>query len=573
MRINLRQLIPSQLSDIYFLLGFHIILFIFLLVFMQSLLYAFQASVVWWIFPLILSLVTLSLWHLYNAKISQKTAGVGVLLLCIISAIGISGYILDNSYDGNAYHKAAIGSLAHGWNPVWDTIETFNNQPTTSPRLAETHSLWTNHYPKAQWIYSAILYKMTGNIESGKSLLILLMTAAFFILYSYLKLRLNRLLAGIVSLIAVCNPVAIAQIFSYYNDGILGSLLIVFTIALVMVIDKSRNKPGGLHLYITLLLVMVCALLINIKFTGLVYAAIYAFVFMAFIVWRRNDYKDLRLIRRLLFIGCASLLIGIFVIGLSTYPKNFIKNQHPLYPLYGSGAVDIITFLEPPGFSEKNRADKLYISLSGTSSNNKNPENQAMKVPFSVTKEEVDSFGAPDVHIGGFGVFFGGIIYLSLLLCIIYLKKGYRHLRERGISLETSLLLVPLVATITTVALLSDSWWARYVPQLYWLPILLLVILAIKRKYLAVVILSVIMVCNLAVIAYAQIKTNYEATSLHHQQIDSLISRCNKYPKINPGAFSGNAYNLYDACNRVSVIKTPPAGKKPYSVYNTTVYY
>ncbi len=569
---KLQQIAPKRLKDIHLLTGFHIILFIFLLVFIQSLLYALHIAIAWWLFPVTLSLVTLSLWCLYDAKLGKKLIGAGLFLLFIISAIGLSGYVLDNSYDGNAYHKAAIGSLAHGWNPVWSSLDTFNNQTTTSPKLTETHALWTDHYPKAQWIYSAVVYKATGTIESGKSLLLLLMAATFLILYSYLKKRLTWLLAGVISLLAVGNPVAIAQVFSYYNDGILVTLLLLFVTGLVMTIDKSR-KLSQTYIYIDILLIMSCALLVNIKFTGAAYAAIYALIFAVFILWKRNDYKGLRAIKRLAMAGCAAIIIGIFIIGLSTYPKNFIKNHHPLYPLYGSGSVDIISFLEPPGFSDKSRIEKLSISLFSPSSSGTNPQDQAPKLPFSVSKEEVDSLRVADTHLGGFGVFFGGIVLLSALLCIIYVKDGYRLLRNGAFSAEAALLLIPLIATVATVALLSESWWARYVPQLYWLPVLLVILLAIKKKKIVATSLAIIMLSNFAIIAYAQVTTNYQATSLHRQQINFLKSRCYKSPEVITGAFSGNAYNLYDACYNISLAKSPPEGKKSKTVYDTKIYY
>ena len=59
------------------------------------------------------------------------------------------------SYDGQAYHLAAVYSLMDGWNPIL--------QP-----YVDGHAYMLRNYPKIYWLWEAAAAKLLGQVETGK---------------------------------------------------------------------------------------------------------------------------------------------------------------------------------------------------------------------------------------------------------------------------------------------------------------------------------------------------------------------------------------------------------------------
>ena len=83
------------------------------------------------IISLILSIIITLFLSKRENLLSEKNKLYGIIatilpILIIFSSFYFNGKVIDTSYDGNAYQKAAIGLLKNGWNPVYETSEEFD---------------------------------------------------------------------------------------------------------------------------------------------------------------------------------------------------------------------------------------------------------------------------------------------------------------------------------------------------------------------------------------------------------------------------------------------------------------
>ena len=125
-------------------------------------------------------------------------------------ARSLQGGSWDNAHDSLTYHGPAAMALADGVNPLRGSLGHF---------LAD-------HYPKAAWIFSGGMYRLTGNIEYGKSITVLLALACFGVAGTVF-LSVPRLRAGYAYLLAALvtlNPVTVVQLDTHYVDGLFSSL-------------------------------------------------------------------------------------------------------------------------------------------------------------------------------------------------------------------------------------------------------------------------------------------------------------------------------------------------------------
>ena len=337
---------------------------------------------------------------------------------------------------GQAYHQQAIIQLAQGWNPLHDPP-----LPTTV-----SHALFVNCYPKAAWLMEAVSYKLTGSIESGKALGVLLLLCAILIgNATFQRIGLTRWQAmGMATLLAL-NPVALAQSSSFYVDGILGSTLLIGGYLCVLWLLQPRTR-------LLVLLAGTGLLLINLKFTG---ALFFGATTPLFVLLARRLHP--RQFRYTLYTCAGTLLLGVFVVGANPYLSNLSRHGHPLFPLRGHHAID----LSPQGpareFQQHNRFSQLAISLFAEASNSPGATPQ-LKLPLSIRPRELSALAAPDTRIAGFGPLFGPSLLIAFGL--LALAGFYHHPRFRAVLLLTAI-------ALGSSLVLPTPYWARYVPQLY----------------------------------------------------------------------------------------------------------
>ena len=300
------------------------------------------------------------------------------------------------------------------------------------------------------------------------------------------------------------------------------------------------------------MLFLTICILINIKFTGLAYAGIIMIIYYVFILlskrYKRRDLKSMTIL------GITSIIIGLLFLGSSTYIKNYINNGNPLYPLFGENKVDIMTTNQPKSFANLNRIEKfIYANFSEsrniTAFQNEEP---TLKIPLTFNNDELLSLTIPDLRIGGFGVLFGGV----LLLSIIVITVGMYFLYYKDKEMFKKIFIV-LGTILFVILLLDESWWARYLPQVYLIPVISLLILYIfkYRKINKVIMCFIVIVLIINTGIIFKYNTIENIKKFNEIKNDLNILKTEEKLKVFTTDFNGAVYNIYDINNNICVLK------------------
>lgn len=540
------------------------------------------------------SIVTFIEYIIISKKNKRKNIIIIISFLLSILIVFTSTFIISKTYDltcdGNYYHKVAVGLIKEGWNPAKQSSYDFSKEKNAD--ISDKNvSLWIDHYPKATWNFAASIYSITNNIESGKVITILFIISLTFILYGYLSKRyLNCFQSIIVSVLITLNPIILSQIFSYYLDGVLGLTVYLIILFLVMLTDKKYSEIPDLGKWIGLAYSIIFC--INVKFTGLLFSGIFCICF--YIFWLIKLRKEKDFIKNFIKLTCIFAGIVVFAVGIvgySSYVKNTIDYKNPLYPLFGKNKVDIITTMQPASFENKLGISKLFESLFSKSENvtYNSGNSPKFKLPFEVSDNEVNNCSIPDLRIGGYGILFSGIFIISIftiILSLIVLNKQKQ--KDNCKKIDLNILIVIIIGIIITTLMMTESWWARYAPQLYLLPIVALIYLfrilnfksveksnVFKKfiEYSLSIILIVTMTLNLLPFIKWRIKDfkisrNIERSmySLEHNLNGNTV---NIY--IEPNSYKGVLFNLND--KKINYKVDNKIDGKFKSLYNTWIKY
>ncbi|MCR5261320.1 MAG: hypothetical protein K6C94_05725 [Candidatus Gastranaerophilales bacterium] len=409
---------------------------------------------------LVLSVVGIFLLNRDKTPIfSVVLTGVYLLILFLSAQIAVNFY--DNSWDGRDYHQLAVLFLQNGWNPFYtDIISTY--QTLYHNPLLDNTLLWIQKYVKFQEIVAANVFTVTGKIESGKFInylsLSLLFLYSLYVFENPVFAKLSYKVKITLSLLTVLNPVLLAQLFTFYNDGLSYCYLILLLLTILNAeLNDNFSKSDLFFLF------AFAVILANIKFGGLLYLI---FFFGAYFVYLFVKKQKERL-RVLLKLTC---LIGLVVVlsGYNPYITNIKQGYNPFHPVLGADKKDFLSPSIPRQFVGKSMPYKFFYATFSESENIKSfSANQPkLKIPFSVCYvKEFPAFFEPDVRVGGFGVFWSGILILTLyLLCVLRFKDT----KEKGVFKF-------LIASIFLSILINpENWWARYVPHFWFLPVVII---------------------------------------------------------------------------------------------------
>ena len=376
---------------------------------------------------------------------ARLTLVITLLLSLLVGGCTLISLLLyDLSPDGQAYHQEGVYQLAHGWNPFLD--------PYLKPL---SNHIELNHFPKGPWILAATMYRLTGHIEAGKFTNLILVCAAFLLALAVLSRfrdKPNFWPLTMAALVAA-NPVALCQLSTFYVDGQMASLL-----ACLVALCFLARADGNSWVYLVLFESAVLA--IEVKFTGPVYVAMLFAGFIALLVWKKRPS------RKPLAVALLALGLGTFAFGMHPYTFNTVNYGHPFYPFFGrSGATDMgVSEQAPLDFQNSNRVRNLVISIFSRS--RVLPDPSSPKLPWQIDWDECADFAYPDVRTGGFGPLFAAALVASLTL----LGLG---LIERRRACRTCAGIIGIL--IGSVLPVSACWWARYVPQLWLIPLVAMI--------------------------------------------------------------------------------------------------
>ncbi|MEM1312369.1 MAG: hypothetical protein AAGF07_02810 [Patescibacteria group bacterium] len=441
--------------------------------------------------------------YVFYKFIPQKALSVvlGILSLVLISAVAfgsllVSDRIYDTSFDGQSYQMEAIIQLNEGYIPP-------HERPSGVPNV---NQIWVNAYPKSAWINSTTVFKLTGNIESGKLFNLLLQFASLMLVFGALLSinKLNIFWGGLVSILAVANPVSLYQYYNYYLDGQTYSLILGMLALTLYIFNKLSDTSLKQKAILFVLFTFAGIYLFNIKLASFVFGVIMLLSICLFTAF----YKTKLLLP---FLGSLMtiFLLGFLIFGYNPYITNNRYNKSPLFPIFGEPSYNFDKDNVPGNYLGKNNVEML-IRAGFVKTAPMGRRNEAeLKVPFTTDDKELKNLTVSNVKKGGFGIYWSGVLVVtlaSLVLLVSYYLIKNRKLKDEDasnflkIKPEAFTFLIYCYAICTILAsavIVSASVYARYVPQLWLVPTLVvLYFLTLKNhitKILAVIITGIML--------------------------------------------------------------------------------
>lgn len=382
-------------------------------------------------------------------KKSVKVRSYIASLFIFVFSCVVCGFLYDFSWDGPAYHQLAQIIFRGGWNPYWspEQIGVYQND------------IWVNAYPKSFWIFAACLYEVANNILVGKVYNILLIISSVILTYQvlYLNLLKSKGESIVFSLLIVLSPIVTNQVLTYYIDGALYMLMILFLdLTFLYVKGQESSTTGLIVVSIFGTIVLAC----NTKFTGPLYMVILCLMELGRVAAKKNIVALKKLFCLYLFSG----LFGVLFIGYNPYITNILRHGTVGWPIMGEKHMDIVTTQVNPDFAAKNRFLKFIIA--NNSKSEASMRYPTLKFPGVIYPSEINSLEmSPDIRIGGFGAWYNVILIIDLI-CLIFL------IAKRRVSVDQAIFIVGVSCSIFSN---PECWWARYVPQTYLLSIMILI--------------------------------------------------------------------------------------------------
>ena len=372
----------------------------------------------------------------------------GAVMAVLLLSVLTSGLIIDTSIDGQSYHFHAVESLVSGWNPFYEEVPSLPHTPDMQP------AIWVSHYPMGSWLVNAIEHAAGLPLENSKGVNLVLLAGSGFLAIGVLSRVGYGILASLlIGSIAAANPVTLVQLFTRMNDGLMASLIVSLVMLAVLAIHMKDRK-------VLLYTIPLMILTLNLKFSAVpIMVALCAYVCIA--AWIVNGRDDaLKTASYLVAAGVA----GICIIGFSPYASNILNYGHPFYPLMGAEDTRDIMQGNTPEFLEgMNHLEAFLFSLFAETHSGFE-QLPSLKLPFMVSPSEIRTSGGPDVRIAGFGPLFSAGVFLAT-------PAG---LAAAWIFRRRKLVTVPLIvaaALFFLAAIFPESWWARYVPYLWLVPL------------------------------------------------------------------------------------------------------
>jgi len=380
-------------------------------------------------------LLTLGVWAGFFLRLRSFYCGISkedIVVVCVLltgSFLFLASFY-DTSWDGTSYHLPASLAIYAGWNPIYGKSVV---------SLANLHA-------NGIWTIRAALYALFATVEGAKVFNVALLLAALFSLCAAFTALLGRPLRalelGLVYAL-VSNPVATAQIPTFYVDGNVFSLGVVTITATLLIASSHRRIALGL-------LAAATVLLLGAKITAAVFALVLPAA-AALSIWRRVSSWRIPAVVML-----SAYALGTVVIGFRPYITNPLEYGHlvELGPGSNVGRPDRLAHTPPP-----------VMLLASVFSRTDDYAVVRLKWPFLVSRIEMRPVGSPGPRVGGFGPFF------ALELCLSLAAAGVAFL-SRGSGFEPVtrpfFVLAGLLALICAV--FPEPWAARYVPFFWMVP-------------------------------------------------------------------------------------------------------
>jgi hypothetical protein len=234
------------------------------------------------------------------------------------------------------------------------------------------------------------------------------------------------------------------------------------------------------------------------------------------------------LVGRYIAAQAAALALGVVVFGFNPYVTNTVHRGHPLYPVLGTAAYPshadlgedgIEKWETPANMKGRNRVVRLGYALFGRPGAQPfHPgENAEIMIPFDVGWKDFGMYYFHDVRISGFGPLFSGAFLMSLVML------GAAAARPGPVRLAVLI----TAGTIVLSLLVSEhTWWARYGPQLWWIPVLAVIAgllnVGPRAAGWSTWALATLLVVNTVPVAFVHFRWEADATRTTNEQLERL---------------------------------------------------
>jgi 4-amino-4-deoxy-L-arabinose transferase-like glycosyltransferase len=397
--------------------------------------------------------------------------------------------------------------MAEDWNPIKKPLIS------SSPHTQE----WIRHYAKGPWYIALAVYKTTNHIEWAKCPTWLALAAMLFsVLAACLDFGMRRRRAIAIALLVSLNPVVTCQLCSYLVDGLLISFLACFTAAL-FIWFRCRNS------LVLVLLITSAILCINSKFSGLVFLCFVSAGGGLYCLIKRRD-----LLIRYVLTQALIIVLGTAGFGYNPYVTNYIHRGHPFFPFMGtkeypsldqSGQNPIDKYETPHNMLRKNRLVCFGYAIFGRPGSQPfmDGQNARLMWPFIVPLKDIGMYYFHELRIAGFGPFFSGAFLFALILLAIALLVP---------NLPRTIIFLSTITIVASLLISRHAWWARYGPQLWWLPVVPVVAVFWRSHSLLLVRITwglvALLLVNAFIVAAVHLNWEINSTKTLQQQIEKL---------------------------------------------------
>lgn len=560
---------------VLFIISLFLVSFIFFNISLSAILFIFKVCIKKWNAPIallisiILCCIIIKKDNRFNLKSFIPYICILVPILIILFSVNLSSQIYDYTYDGNSYHKATIGAMINGWNPVYQNIDSVSYRIPNS----SSGSLWSNHYAKASHIFAANIGAFTGNIESGKSINIISFFVLFCSILSFCLKKGGGLFFSLLLVLGISScPTILNQIFTNYIDCLVYIYMFLTVFCFInFEYSLKEEMPNSLLFYF-----FVTTISINIKFSLFAYVGIYSLGYYLWYLFRlKSGNIEKNFLKKFTLCAVISVMYAVLVIGLSVYPKNMKERGNPFYPLMGEGKVDIMTNNQPLYFENKIPLEKFIISTFSKMANiyRATGLEAEYKIPFTVYSSEKNFLYGNDIRISGNGLFFSGIFIISIVLLIHVLILFYK--KDKKIFIMS---IIPITITVLLILFLGEAWWARYFPQVYFIVYCSIILgyFAFKNKYWKAImcIFLLLIIFNNSLSFYYNINYMMDFNNAVTSSISEVINEEKKCSiQIYGNGFDGALFNIDEELYDINIEYVDEYSNDMKKLYHDYVYW
>ena len=410
-------------------------------------------------------------------SVVQGAIFTAVMLLCA----GYTSLFIEKGYwfDGLTYHKPAVIEIKNGWNPIWE-YNSIRDQGYEDYWDWSLDRWWlqTKHFPKADWYINAVFYAFSGNLDLGHLSRVFYLLVTFIVIFAAIAsmFRLSGYQCFFLAYAAALNPFSIIFCFSGVLDGALGACLAIlfFTLSAYL---KSKDKR---FLPFVIASIVIAA---NLKFTGVVYVAVFLVCMLIPSAAKFLTAKTQRLCKgrkefdETLIGSLVLATVLALIVGINPYLHHLYHHYTPFYPLHtvrkidDLDRVDFMKELTAHNVGDANKLQQLFFYYLNTSDYHPSGPDfwegeeygvhtiTVNKVPFNrYSNDHYTDFHAFHVYFDHhFGNLFMVSMWFSLLMMPFIRRKEHWFL---------------LLAVWATIWVQPHIWYARYIPHLWLIPII-----------------------------------------------------------------------------------------------------